>query len=388
MWIAASPLQKRLVAALEDDTEIKATDFPEAELIAEGEILAASPLLGEFVELLLEQWRDLDDQVAATRLICFGLKKNTFRDAFIHAIDALTESGFDDLSSFAKALDSRASDDESSLHIRLEAVNGLTQFALQLPRLTPYAVTGVLRLLDVDDDWAKAKLCRIASILHDQLAWPDAIDSLKTLTRCEACATEARQELGFVEMANAFRSGDLTSMTSCFARSATWFDESASLAEDAPRARMYATIASALANTLTSDTTRFPDIRSLNENAQWVACYCAPRVGAAWLAPPPEAELEWIPLLAPIGSSPVLDPISLLASALQLFEKVRSVRVFVNGQWEYRAPSGISKLAEQGRFVGTMRTWLRGSATTVMTAEGRARLESNIALTGVSPGKH
>lgn len=388
MWIAASPLQKRLVAALETDTHITASDFPEAELMAEGEALVTSPLFGELVELLIAQRHDLDDQAGATRVICLGLRKNAFRDALIHAIDVLVESGLDDLSLFAKALDSRAGDEDASVHIRVEAVSGLTQFALQFPRLTPYAATGVLRLLDVEDDWVKAKLCRITSILHDHLAWTDAVDSLTTLTRCEACAIEACQELGFVEMANAFRSDELATMTNCFARSATWFYESARLSENAPRARMYATVATALADSLTSENAKIQDIQSLNDDAQWVAAYSAPRAGAAWLSPPPEAELEWIPLLAPLEPSSVIDPVSLLASAVQLFEKVRSVRVFSKGQWEYRAPQGISRLTEQGRFVGTMRSWLRGNATASMSAEGRVLLQSNIDRIGASPGKH
>ena len=388
MWIAASPLQKRLVAALEADTNIAVSDFPEADLMAEGEALVTSPLFGEIVELLIAQWHDLDDQSEATQVICLGLRKNAFRDALIHAMDVLAESGLDDLSSFAKALDSRAGDEGGPMHIRVEAVSGLTKFALQLPRLTPYAAAGVLRLLDVEDDWVKAKLCRITSILHDQLAWPDAVDSLTTLTRCEACAIEACQELGFVEMANAFRSDDLATMTTCFARSATWFYESARLSENAPRARMYATVASALAHSLTSETAKVQDIQSLNEDAQWVAAYSTPRAGAAWLSPPPEAELEWIPLLVNLDPASVIDAVSFLASAVQLFKKVRSVRVFSKGQWEYRAPQGISRLTEHGQFVGTIRTWLRGNASASMSVEGMALLESNIGQIGASPGKH
>jgi len=388
MWFAGTPLQKRLMAAIEADTNIEARFFPETDLMAEGEALASSPLFGEFVELLLVQWHDLDDQGAAIRAVCLGLKQNASRDAFIHAVDAIAEAGLDDLSPFAKALDARAGDDETPLSIRAEAVAGLTRFALQSPRLTPYASTGVLRLLDAEDDWVKAKLCRITSILHDHLAWNDAVDSLKTLAQCEACAVEARQELGFVEMANAFRSDDLASMSSCFARSAAWFDESAQFAEDAPRARMYGAVVSALAKSLTSETAEVRDVRSLNEDVQWVAHYSAPRAGATWLSPPPEAELEWIPLLAPLDPSTGVDPFSLLASALQLFEKVRAVGVVVNGNREFRAPQGISKLTEQGRLVGMVRTWLRGNATATMSAEGRARLESSFARFGAPPGKH
>lgn len=387
MWVAASPLQKRLVAAIEAGTIARISDFPEAELMAEGEAMVSSPLFGEFVELLFGQWSDLDDQGAAIKVVCFGLKKNCFRDALIHAIDFLAESTLDDLSSFAKALDSRAGNEEVSLHIRVEAVSGLTRFALHSPRLAPYATAGVLRLLDVEDDWVKAKLCRLTSILHDHLEWSDAVDALKTLTQCEASAVEACQELGFVEMANAFRSDDLKSMSSCFARSAAWFDESARRAEYAPRAKMYGAVASALAASLTSESTEVIDIRSLNENAQWVVRYGVPRAGAAWLSPPLEAELEWIPMLAPRDLVISLDPLSLLAGAVQLFEKVRAVKVFVKGQREYRAPQGISKLTEQGRLVGMMRTWLRGSAAAIMSSDGRARMESAIARFGAPPGK-
>jgi hypothetical protein len=388
MWAPTSPLQHRLVAALERDGVLAATDFTEAELLAEGDVLALSPLFGEYVELLLAQWHDLDCHADVTRTICNGLKKNPSRDALIHAIDVIVACGLEDLSAFARALDSRAADDESSLNIRVEAVSGLTQFALQSARLTTYAASGLLRLLDVDDDWVKAKLCRVASILHDQLAWPDALESLVTLSRCEACAVEARQELGFVEMANAFRCDDLPSMTSCFERSANWFAESARLAEDSPRARMYATIVSALAQAFTMEAPAANAIRSLNNDAQWVVHYESSREGGNWLSPPPEAELEWIPLLGSLHSTSFIDPFSLMASAIVLFEKVRSVRVGRKEGWEYCGPQGISKLTEKGRLVGSIRTWLLGNATTSMTREGRARLAASFAQIGASPGKH
>lgn len=388
MWIAQSPLQERLLAVMAKGVWPSARDFPESDLMAEGEALVVSPLFGDVVELLLAQWQDLDDPVSVTRTICFGLKNNRLRDPLIHAIDAIADSALEDLGPFVRALDTRAGDDDSPLSIRIEAVAGITRFALQSPKHGPFAIAGVLRLIEVDDDWVKAKLCRLTSVLHEQLNWSDAAESLITLSKSQACAIEASQELGFVEMANAFRSEDPNAMADYLSKSASWFNESARLAEDAPRARMYGAIAGSLARSLTSDFTEVADVTSLNDDAQWVVHYNPPRAGSSWLHPPPEAELEWIPLLAPLNPRVPQAPFTLLAGAMQLFEKIRSIPVPTKGGYVYRPPQGISKMAQQGRLIGMMRTWLQGNASASMSAQGRIRLDASLGQLGASPGKH
>lgn len=388
MWFPKSALEKRLMAAVETGQPIECRDFTEEDLLAEGNALVFSPLFGEYLELLLSRWHDLDDLTAATRAICLGLKKNAFRDAVIHAIDALVDAELDDLSPFATALDARACNEDTPLAIRVEAVAGLTRFALQLPKFTSFASSGVLRLLDVEDNWVKAKLCRIASILHDQLAWADAIESLKQLTQCRTCSVEARQELGFVEMANAFRSKDFVAMSAHFVQSAAWFDESARISEDAPRARMYGAIAHALARSLSSQKGESLDLESLNDDMQWVVNYNRPRAGAQWLSAPPEAELEWLPLLAQPISPDSAARFALFTGAVRLFEKVRSVRVRAKGQPQYRAPQGFSPLTEQGRLIGTLHRLLNSGTAEGLSAEGHARLGAKLAQFGAPPGKH
>lgn len=384
---ALSPIQQRMMKALEADSGLSASDFPESELLANADGLVGSALFGDFVELLLAQWADLDDYKAAVKAICAGLKKNGNREAFIHAVDALAEAELDDFAPFARALDARTGDECTPLHIRVEAVAGLVRFALRSSDWTTYAGAGVLRLLEEDDDWVKAKLCRLTSILYDQLAWDQAVKSLQALTGCAACATEARQELGFVEMGSAFRSDDVAAMSVHLAQAAAWFGQCAGTAEDAPRARMYGAVAGALARSLQAEAPGTLDVDSLADDAQWVVRYNPPRAGASWLAPPAEAELEWIPLLAPHDGSSVVDPLSLLAGAVQVFEKVRSVQVIIKGRREFRVPP-LSGLTERGRQIGLARSWLRSGATSSVSADGRARLDAVLNPTGEPPGKH
>lgn len=387
MWMPKSVLEKRLFAALQNGNSLKRTEFTEDELLAAAPELVASPLFGDFVEVLLSSWQDLDDTPSAVKAICIGLRKNFSRDAVIHAVDALVAAELADLSPFAKALDALAGDEEAPLAIRVEAVVGLTRFALQTRRFTAYASSGVLRLLEVEDDLVKAKLCRIVSVLHDQLEWSEAIDSLKTLTRCAACSVEANLELGFAEMANAFRSNDLSTMSLHFERSAEWFEESFRISEDAPRARMYGTVARALAGAFSSEAPPAVDLRALNSDAQWVAHYHLPRAGARWLAPPPDAELEWLPLLAQPEGPTATDRLGLLASALQLFEKIRSVGVRADGEQRFRPPQGFSQLTERGYLLGAMRRWIDGNGASSLTEAGRSRLTFSLSQLGAPPGK-
>lgn len=178
-------------------------------------------------------------------------------------------------------------------------------------------------------------------------------------------------------------------MSACLAKSALWFDESAKFAEEASRARMYGTVAAALAHALRfSEDQLAPDLTALHDAAQWVVVYNPPRAGAAWLHPPPEAELEWVPLLSTLNGAQTQDPFSFLAGAIQLFEKVRAVRVPGNGTTEYRSPSGFSTAAQQGRLVGMMKTWLQGSASSILSTQGRSLIESRLASLGAPPGKH
>ena len=382
-----STIQQRMTKALEADIGLRADDFPESELLASADGLVGSVLFGDFVELLLAQWADLDDYKTAVRAICAGLKKNVNREAFIHAVDALAESELDDFAPFARTLDARTGDENTPLHIRVEAVAGLVRFALRSSDWTTYAGAGVLRLLEEEDDWVKAKLCRLTSILHDQLAWDQAVKSLKALTGCAACATEARQELGFLEMGSAFYSDDVAAMSGHLAQAASWFGQCAETAEDAPRARMYGAVASALARSLQAESSGALDVDSLADDARWVVHYNQPRAGASWLAPPAEAELEWIPLLASHDGLSVVDPLALLAGAVQVFEKVRSVQVIIKGRREFRFPP-LSGLTHRGRQIGLARSWLRSGATSTVSADGRARLNAVLHPKGEPPGKY
>lgn len=377
------------MATLSEVGHLSIHEFSESELMAEGEALATSPLFGDVVEMLLAVWQELDDPASVIRTICFGFKRNQWREALIHAIDAIVESGNEELGPYAKALDARTGDEDSALAIRIEAVAGLTRFALRLPQYGPLAISGVMRLIDVDDDWVKAKLCRIVSVLHDHLSWTHATDALVTLSQNKACGVEARQELGFVEMANAFRSENFASMSACLARSAAWFEECSKFSEDSPRARMYGTVVGALAHALRfSEAQLAPDLTILNDAAQWVVGYNLPRAGATWLHPPPEAELEWVPLLSTLNGAQSQDPFSFLAGVIQLFEKVRSVRVPGNDNNEYRSPTGLSPAAQQSRLVGMITTWLQGSASSMLSTQGRNQVKSRLAILGAPPGKH
>ncbi len=387
MWMPKSVFETRLFTALQNGTSLKRTEFTEDELLAAAPALAASPLFGDFVELLLLSWQDLDDAPSAAKAICIGLRKNTSRDAVIHAVDAIIAAELVDLGPFARTLDALAGDEEAPLAIRVEAVVGLTRFALQNRRFTAYASSGVLRLLEVEDDLVKAKLCRIVSVLHDQLEWPEAIDSLKILSRCEACSVEANLELGFVEMANAFRSTDLPTMSLRFEQSAERFEESFRISEGAPRARMYGSVARALAGAFSNEAPQVIDLRALNSDAQWVAHYQVPRAGARWLTPPPDAELEWLPLLAQPQEPTATDRFGLLASAVRLFEQIRSVGFRANGEQRYRPPQGFSQLTEQGCLLGAMRRWIDGNGASSLTDAGRSRLSTKLSQLGAPPGK-
>ncbi|MCK2121156.1 hypothetical protein [Pseudomonas sp. PNPG3] len=387
MWIAQSELEYQLQCAVETGCEMPVNAFPEALLMAEYDQLVRTPLFGDFADLLLKQWHDLDDDEAASNALCLGIRTNTCRDAFIHAVNAIMEVEAVDPKMVAKALDARAADENSSLDIRIEAVTCLTQLALQTPSLKSFAIAGVMRLLDAQDDWVKAKLCRVTSVLYDHLGWEDAIESLQLLTQCEGCAIAAREELGFVEMANAFQASDMSEMIDCFSRSATWFRASADMSENAARARMYAAVTGELARSLHSDLCEGDLLDSLSKDVHTVVRYSAPRAGASWLSPPAEAELEWIPLMAPIQGGMSYDPLLLLTNTLTLFEKVRAVAVTFRGERTFRKPNRIGKLAEKGRLLSMVHSWLSTPASMGLTAKGRHALEQNLACRATSLGK-
>ncbi|WP_349975799.1 hypothetical protein [Pseudomonas sp. WHRI 8519] len=388
MWAAHSKLEHLLQSAVEAGDEIDVDAFPEALLMAEWDQLVRTPLFGDFTDLLLKQWHDLDDYETALKAICVGIRTNPWRDAFIHAVNTIMEAEAVDHRLIVKALDARAADEISSLDIRIEAVTCLTQLALHTPSLKSFAIAGVMRLIDAKDDWVKAKLCRVTSVLHDHLGWEDAVESLQVLTQCEGCAVEARVELGFVEMANAFGAEDLSEMMDSFSRSATWFRASACLSENSARARMYAAVTGELARSLKTDCCAGDLLESLSKDAHFVVQYSTPRAGASWLSPPAEAELEWIPLMAPIQSDISYNPLLLLTNAMALFEKVRAVGVTLKGERTFRKPNRSGKLAEKGRLVAMVHNWLSTPASRVLTAKGRQVLEQNLAFTATSLGKY
>lgn len=391
MALTKSAFVLRLQEAIFDGEDVSLDLFPEAEILQHADELARSVLFGDMVELLLSGWHDLDDPTEAIAALCLGVKQNSHRDAFVHAIDAICEADFDNIRPFAMALDARGSNEDSSPLIRVEAVAGLVRLALRDSQWTTFAATGLLRLIDVEDEWVKGKLCRLAAVLSDQLAWDDAFDHLSVLANFEASAVEANQELGFLEMSAAFRSQDSAAMVSHLLQSAHRFRESERRAEDAPRPRMYARVAETLASALLGVGKPVElDLQALKADAATVVLYQSPRPGAEWLFPPREAELEWIPLLSHLSEGQQtgeFDPLVFFSDVVQLFTKVRAVQAVSNGVIEYRAPGRLSLLTSNAQTVGCLRQWLNGGNDVAIPPDSRAELRKRLGLSGSPSGK-
>ena len=120
------------------------------------------------------------------------------------------------------------------------------------------------------------------------------------------------------------------------------------------------------------------NFQSLSEDAQWIVHYTQPRTNALWLAAPPEAELDWLPLIVQLSTSVGEARLALFARAVQLFEKVRSVRVRTKGQVQFLPPQGFSSLTEQNRLLGTLRKMLHSPSSRELSVAGQVRLDEKL----------
>jgi hypothetical protein len=384
-------LQSRLQRAIELGQPISISEFSESELLADAKSLALSRLFGDATEAFVDSWSDLDSPEQVVAMVCTGLCENADRDSLIHAIDSIATGALPELRPFVMALDQRVRDTSSPPLHRVEAATGLVRIALQESRWASFASTAIVVLEVLNDPWAEARLCRLASILSDHLGIGDATATLRSLATRPGSSSEAAMELGFLEMTSAFRCENYPAMAVCMASSAEWFRTSEQAAEEDTRSRLYAMVASLLASALVQQSAKINfDEEALKQSVLSSSLLRRPRAGAEWLFPPVEAELEWLPLVSNLvaaKNSGTFDLTVAISDALHLFCKVRAVQVISNGTTSYVPPRDLSWFALENQTVGSVRHWLRSPDNTGLTPQGIAALSGSLKVSGDPPGK-
>ena len=295
--------------------------------------IAETGFFGDVAGALISDWGSLSDQRGAETFISAGLKSNRDRVALAQTVAVLTDSAVD-LRPFVFALEARARDFQTHPILRIEAAAGLMRFALRARRWKSSAIAALVAIEPGDDISAGEMLCRLAAVAFEQFSDDDALDLLSEYAAREPSSSQAAYELGLVHIGRALTYRSLAEIAKGFDDARVWLAKSLDANEARRDSKMYLLLVDILIPLARDQKAPSSELANeLREIAVVRQMWDAPAAGQEWLMPPPEAELEWLPVvdeilrIAPDLSQPSwLDTSRVLDSVLRLYVSDRSVR--------------------------------------------------------------
>ena len=259
-----------------------------------GASLATSVVFGDVTKALAREWSELQHPDEAERFVAVGLRENADRLVLGHAIEALANAPLPELRTFVMALDRHARDTNATELVRLEAATGVMRFALTKPRWRSTASAMLLTLEDILDKRAFDQLARLAAVGWDQFRDSEL---LALLGRHGEKNAQAAYERGVIGLAIALEAESLDNIALGIQDAKRWLQRSVVRDEERRDARVYLLLAKALEAISSARPMPREILDDLRDAAAARYRWDEPRLGAEWLLPLHEAELQWIPLV-------------------------------------------------------------------------------------------
>jgi hypothetical protein len=369
--------------AIEADEELAIDRIGGVEaVLAEANALATSRWFGDVVGVLTVAGLAAG---AGCEFIVDGLRRNADRNAFIHAVDALAACPPPDLRQVILALDDRTRDRASAPLLRVEAATGVMRFAIAQPKWQSFATASVQVLEDIDDAFAAPMVCRLAAIGWEQFHDDELLALLERKSHQAHAAGQAMYERGVLGISLALRRGQLADIARGLGEASHWLRRACEADEDPRDARVYLLLTEALMSILNTEPARKGITDELRAQATMRYLWANERQGSDWLFPPPEAELEWVPLVdhiarvsAEIGRPSWLDASAVLLDVVKLYSAERSVRPGLPGIERAIRPAIEAGFVRERGLVAHLDDWLRGPGRDSLNAGDARILRENI----------
>ncbi|HEY1977713.1 MAG TPA: hypothetical protein VGG89_14260 [Candidatus Baltobacteraceae bacterium] len=339
-----------------------------------------SPVFGDVAEMLLDSWQDLDQPSEAYDSIMAGLRDNSDRDAFQHALEAIAAAPPPDLARIVVTLEKRVRDEHTHELLRAASASAILRFSIADDQWQSSAEAAIRATEDFTDEYALAMILRLASVGWEHFRSATLIAMLER----HAAHPQASYERGVIGLALAMEHENLADIALGLTEAAKWLRRSVSADAERRDAIVYLQLTEALM-AISNHQRASRDIAiKLREEATIRYLWDKPTPGSEWLLPPPEAVLQWIPLVDAIVSvserltEPSWDDIAMsLALMLRTYTSVRSVQPGMPGVERVVHPAIDAAFVQERGFLALLTQWLDAHPD-IIEADDARTLRENI----------
>lgn len=320
-----------------------------------------STLFGDIAELLLANWPDLREPGSAYKSIEIGLRENSDRDAFRHALEAIAATPPPDLRPIVVTLDKRVRDENTNELLRADSASALLRFSIADSRWQATAEAAIDAIEDVRDEYALSLVLRLAAVAWEHFR----TNALIGLLERHAEHSQAAYERGVIGIAQALERNDVADIREGLADAESWLEKAAAVNADRRDAHVYLLLTRAL-NSLAANKPAPTELTDqLREEATMRYLWDTPAAGTEWLLPPHEAELQWIPLVDNVvavsqrlAEPSWLDVSSALAQTVRMYLSVRSVRPGMPGIERAVQPAIEAAFIQERGLLAHLTQWI------------------------------
>lgn len=389
-------IEQAVLQAFEQGRTASLMELGGEEAVLSARHIAESGFFGDVAGALVSDWGRLSDRRGAEAFIAAGLRSNRDRVALSHTVAVLTDSAVD-LKPFVFALDARVRDNEAHPLLQIEAAAGLMRFALRERRWKNSAIAALVSVEPGDDIMAGEMLCRLAAVAFEHFSEDDAIDLLREYAVREPTSSQAAYELGLLHIGRALTRRNLAEIADGFDVARTWLAKSLDVNDARRDSKMYLLLVDILIPLARNQKAPSPELADeLREVAVVRQMWDAPAPGQEWLMPPPEAELEWLPVvddilrIAPDLSQPSwFETSRVLDSVLRLYVSDRTVRAGSGAASNFIRPWIEAGFVRERGLLAHLDQWLdyAGAQQLDQTAAQTLRMNIRHLADGDPPGK-
>ncbi|MDP9024808.1 MAG: hypothetical protein M3N13_05515, partial [Candidatus Eremiobacteraeota bacterium] len=253
------------------------------------------------------------------------------------------------------------------------------------PRWQSFATASLQVLEDVEDPFAAPMVCRLAAVGWEHFHDDELLALLERKSAQPDAAGQATYERGVLGISLALGRSEMADIARGLGDASQWLRRACEADEDPRDARVYLLLTEALLSILSAEPARSGIADELRAQATMRYLWANERQNSDWLLPPPEAELEWVPLVdriarvsAEITRPSWLDASAVLLDVVKLYSAERSVRPGLPGIEHAVRPAIEAGFVRERGLVAHLNDWLGGPGSETLNAGDARTLRDNI----------
>ncbi|MDT8312736.1 MULTISPECIES: hypothetical protein [Roseomonas] len=248
-------------------------------------------------QALVAAWADLRDRRAALDFLQLGLRSNPHQESLASALDALPGLPAADLRPVIRASEIRVRDAATPPMARMEFAKALLRLALDDAHWGASAVSAILSLDDIRDEYAGPRICRLAAVAYERFRDHGLLAMLEEFSHQLDTGAQASAERGLVGFMEALDGPDLPAIATKLKAAQEWLEKAVDWDGDQRDAQVYLLLVRMLVPLAEGRAIADPAVAErLREEVVGHHMWDEPAAGDEWLRQGRGSELEWLPL--------------------------------------------------------------------------------------------